>query len=74
MIIADTYTWPDGPEIPLDVDGTKSSLNDIKDILSDFWSLEEEKELVFVHAKSERLALLGNAHVGIWKKKEQVLE
>ncbi|XP_068213096.1 uncharacterized protein [Palaemon carinicauda] len=74
LIIADVYHWPSGPEECLGGEGLVSSFSLLKEILSAFWDFQKETNLSYYLAKCARLAEVGNAHVTVWKRKEELLE
>lgn len=74
MIIADVYNWKNGPEEVLGGEGDRLTFFLLKKILSPSWTFEEEAEMTYIIPRCMRLAELGNAHVTVWKRKQDGID
>lgn len=69
LIIADAYNWRDGPEELLGGDGSCLTFSLLKKLLQAAWTFEEEQNMPFFVPSCARCAQLGNAHVTVWRRK-----
>ena len=73
LIISDVYNWDGGPELSLGGEGDVTTFSELKSILSSSWDFKKETNLPYYFPKCARLAEVGNAHVTVWKRKEEPL-
>lgn len=69
LIISDVYNWFNGPEELLGGEGESLSWSLMNKLLEKEWTYEEETNIPFYVPRCMRLALVGNAHVTVWKRK-----
>lgn len=71
LIISDVYNWMNGPEELLGGEGECLTWSTLNKILEKEWTYEEETNMPFYVPRCKRLALVGNTHVSVWKRKPE---
>ncbi|XP_050711011.1 uncharacterized protein LOC126995475 [Eriocheir sinensis] len=71
LIISDVYNWLNGPEELLGGEGECLTWSTVNKILEKEWTYEEETNIPFYVPRCKRLALVGNTHVSVWKRKPE---
>ncbi|XP_064093743.1 uncharacterized protein LOC135206262 [Macrobrachium nipponense] len=74
LIISDVYNWSSGPEVCLGGEGVVETFSLLKEILNSSWDFQKDANLSYFLPKCARLAEIGNAHVTVWKRKDELLE
>lgn len=69
LIISDVYDWFSGPEELLGGEGECSTWSLMNKLLESEWTYEEETNIPYYIPRCMRLAMVGNAHVTVWKRK-----
>ncbi|KAK8720018.1 hypothetical protein OTU49_013622 [Cherax quadricarinatus] len=70
LVVGDAYDWKSGPEVLLGGWGEMMTPTLLRNILESSWSLVEETSMAYYVPRCQRLAIIGNAHFTIWKKKQ----